>query len=782
MKKFLLTVFFLCASYLNAQSVLPKAGEFLSDKISTQELIQSSMPKIPLSNEKLTVIDFDSSNASFKGNFPFAESYALAMSDAGDLAFVGSGGGIYVTDVSDPQNPVILSEIRTRSLVDYCTYDEQNHRLYVCAYFSGIEIWDLTDIYNPTRMSRYPTEPYPRSGVVYSGNYLFFATNNSLWSLDISDPYNPTIADDIFVTSVLVSQIFKKNNIVYLVTLNQGLKLINIADPLNLQLISSFGYISGSKFDIDGDYLYAVNSSSASLTVLNISDSMNVTVAGNLSLGDYPQNIDVFNQKAYIAKAGTNGGLQIVNVENPSLPTSISFYAGDYQFISGMGDYVYLTRNNTFSVLNISDPLSVQYVSGYEIPGFVNDVSVSGNYAFTGSNGFRGLDISDSTHPVQIGYADIAGSLVEYAGNSLVVYCPYSMTASNTVHVMDVSDPTNSVSLDSYTSPVMTWDLVVRDNLAFVACWWDGVRVLNFADPNNLTLISHTMGWTSGAIPGVDYCYAQAVDVDENYLYIVDYEPFSNEDTYGLYIVDITNPSAPILTNRFQGITSYPQDVKVKDGIVYIGDGNGGVEVVNAIDPMNPSVIGYVDLIDGSTGIKVDGDYAYVSEYILGGLQIVDISDPSSPTLAGWYLPTGVFALGAESFNGFVYISDGLGGIQIYRNLLVNPVSVEPKVNVVNDYKLEQNYPNPFNPSTKIKYEIPSVGTRDRVSVRLKVYDVLGNEVATLVNEEQPAGNYEVEFSSESSFRLVRNLPSGIYFYRLQAGDFIQTKKMILMK
>jgi hypothetical protein len=64
--------------------------------------------------------------------------------------------------------------------------------------------------------------------------------------------------------------------------------------------------------------------------------------------------------------------------------------------------------------------------------------------------------------------------------------------------------------------------------------------------------------------------------------------------------------------------------------------------------------------------------------------------------------------------------------------------------------------------------------------VTLKVYDILGREIATLVNEEKPAGEYEVEFNSHSG--EVRNLPSGIYFYQLQAGDFISTKKMILLK
>ena len=84
-------------------------------------------------------------------------------------------------------------------------------------------------------------------------------------------------------------------------------------------------------------------------------------------------------------------------------------------------------------------------------------------------------------------------------------------------------------------------------------------------------------------------------------------------------------------------------------------------------------------------------DYAYVSEYILGGLQVADISLRwSTPLLVGWYQPSGVFALGVESFNGFVYVSDGLGGIQIYRNLLVTPVSVEPDRSCFNDLYLNR--------------------------------------------------------------------------------------------
>ncbi len=109
---------------------------------------------------------------------------------------------------------------------------------------------------------------------------------------------------------------------------------------------------------------------------------------------------------------------------------------------------------------------------------------------------------------------------------------------------------------------------------------------------------------------------------------------------------------------------------------------------------------------------------------------------------------------------------------QFYQsNFDDNILPVEEEKNlIVDEFKLFQNYPNPFNPSTRIQYAVSSLQF-----VSLKVYDVLGNEITTLVNEEKPIGSYEVEFNASS-------LPSGVYFYQLNAGSFIETKKMILIK
>lgn len=131
-------------------------------------------------------------------------------------------------------------------------------------------------------------------------------------------------------------------------------------------------------------------------------------------------------------------------------------------------------------------------------------------------------------------------------------------------------------------------------------------------------------------------------------------------------------------------------------------------------------------------------------------------------------IPTNIWSLAATS-NGYLFAGSSTDGV--YRTehstTSVEPENIEPK-----SLALSQNYPNPFNPSTSIQYAIGSMQF-----VQLKVYDILGNKVATIVNEYKPAGSYNVEFRIENE-----ELSSGIYFYQLKAGDYILTKAMILVK
>ena len=119
-------------------------------------------------------------------------------------------------------------------------------------------------------------------------------------------------------------------------------------------------------------------------------------------------------------------------------------------------------------------------------------------------------------------------------------------------------------------------------------------------------------------------------------------------------------------------------------------------------------------------------------------------------------MPDGLILCGTE--NEGIYLAD------------FNPADVDDFNNTSTLYSTIQNYPNPFNPTTTIRYTI-----KERIFVTLKVFDVLGNEIESLVNEEKPAGTYELTWNAEG-------LPSGVYFYQLKAGDFIQSRKMVFLK
>jgi photosystem II stability/assembly factor-like uncharacterized protein len=291
---------------------------------------------------------------------------------------------------------------------------------------------------------------------------------------------------------------------------------------------------------------------------------------------------------------------------------------------------------------------------------------------------------------------------------------------------------------------------------------------------------------------------------------------------------DLTNgpPNGNQVYGTITTIASAPSDTNV----VYVGTDDGNVQVTLdggsnwtkisnplpirwvtrvAVDPYN-AMIAYVTL----SGYRYDEYLPHVFRTTDAGANWQSISsnlpdapvndiivDPDSAGRLFVATDVGVFvsdSLG-DSWN---YLGENLPNSPITDLVLHNPTrtliaatfgrsmysinltpvtNIKNEIAVINNFILYQNYPNPFNPTTNIKFTLsPSLSLRERVSegrvrATLKVYDLLGNEVTTLVNEEKAAGEYEVEFDGSW-------LPSGIYFYKFQAGDFRETKKMVLIK
>lgn len=262
------------------------------------------------------------------------------------------------------------------------------------------------------------------------------------------------------------------------------------------------------------------------------------------------------------------------------------------------------------------------------------------------------------------------------------------------------------------------------------------------------------------------------------------------------------------LTNlNITAITAYEENLFVgtfgyfQESGVFVSTNNGGSWI--------QANYGLTDTLVNSLVISGTNIFANVSASTQAKLYVASLTSPSW-SLASAGLPnsfgislavsaTNVFAgaysngvfLTTDNGANWIDVNDGFGSSRTISCLAVlgddlfagfyngevrrRPLSqmitsVEDQNDIPISFNLSQNYPNPFNPSTKINYSITEFS-----QVALKIYDVLGTEVATLVNEEKPAGNYEVNFNASQ-------LSSGIYFYKLQAGNFVSTKKMLLIK
>ncbi|MCH9028327.1 MAG: choice-of-anchor B family protein, partial [Bacteroidetes bacterium] len=184
------------------------------------------------------------------------------------------------------------------------------------------------------------------------------------------------------------------------------------------------------------------------------------------------------------------------------------------------------------------------------------------------------------------------------------------------------------------------------------------------------------------------------------------------------------------------------------------------------------------DVGNGTVGVNPFGDLPWLSLSLTGGTLFAGESDTVTVTFDSNGLEKN------QTYSGFIAVTTNVAGnefvtipVSMYTG---QPVSVEEDEIIPGGFELMQNYPNPFNPNTIITYSIPV-----KSFVNITVYNVIGKEVVTLVNEEKPAGTYEVEFSASgrsSSGKDIYNLPSGVYIYRLTAGSFTNSKKMMMLK
>ena len=718
--------------------------------------------------------------------------------------------GLEIWDVQNINSPQHLSSLLLNYYNTIPPATEMSSKsgfIFIAAEYAGIITVNVSDPSNPyqssfnlgTGQTKYALDLSDDGSflVASSGHNTELFVVNSDGSISLIDEGPPLVgAEEIHIIGTYSFQVL--DGTLYVLDLNSiGLPVVASYNLLG----NSTTYYSLTSFN---NRLY-VSDPFYGIEIFDVSNPLNPVL-----LGSYATNcndVKYFNDHVFVSDGS---GLTILDVSNPSSPSFTSSYegvGGITRDIKISGAYCYLCTFSNLYVIDISNPVLPALIGNSQPAlGFDLHIQISGNYAFITNyiEGIRVVDISDPSNPVEIGNAGSAYfNYIAMDGNYL-----YVTDNQNNLKVFDISNPVAPNEVGSLNFPApndLTSRISALNGYVYVAQYNAGLKVIDVTDPTQPTQVA---------------TYTQNVelthlDAQGDYVYACNSFQTSNL----VDIFDVTDPLNPVIvgTKVFSDPPPRAYENFVFGDVLLVADHfDPYLTVLDVSNPSQPSQISTQMVADQVWGIDATENYFYVATYNAGlhiyenpyGILPVEVTSftasvsEDNVTLS-WRTATEKNNSGfkilrsiqnennwnqlgfieghgtsTEPINYFFTDKDLNAGSYSYKLIQVDFDETQTESEIVNvevssqpeEYSLSQNYPNPFNPSTKIKYSIPHSS-----NVTIKVFDILGNEIETLIGEEKPAGTYEINFDAS-------NLPSGVYFYRLKAGSFVETKKMVLMK
>ncbi len=407
----------------------------------------------------------------------------------------------------------------------------------------------------------------------------------------------------------------------------------------------------------------------------------------------------------------------------------------------------------TFEVLG-QDSENITFLGSFSAHQ-CNAIAATSNYAFiTEDLGFSqngNLKILNIVDPSSISVAGSYYGTDHFQPTSVTINGNYAFIGSSyqdlrIVDIANISSPQLIIRYEEYCT-----DIQIEGNIAYLASQTEGLIILNISNLNEISEIGYYESQGD----------ALTLFIKGNFAYLT-------YGTIGLRIVDISNIGDPVQVG-FYDTPGLCNGVYVTENYLFLADGHNGLLIIDLsnLDSINQVSQYKEDSLNFSIKqVIVANNFAYLADRGFG-VRILDLSDILLPKQVGYYkIDQGSNKI-CLAGNRIYSINEN--GLTILKNDLITNMKNETK-SLPTQYSLSQNYPNPFNPSTMIKFGIPKES-----NVTLEVYNLLGQEVTQLVNQQLKAGYHEVEFNNS-------NLTSGIYFYRLQAGEFADTKKMLLLR
>jgi hypothetical protein len=394
----------------------------------------------------------------------------------------------------------------------------------------------------------------------------------------------------------------------------------------------------------------------------------------------------------------------------------------------------------------------LEIIGSCEVPGYARHLDISGNYAYlSGSDiNLQIVDISDPNNPFHISSYDTTSGSEDVDVSGDYAFLTYWTGLLS----IDVSDPTNPALAGAYESSRETYshNVFVDKGIAYLAKCSDNLKIIDVSDPLNPILI--------GSYDSLYWHEAYGIYVYGSYAYLTEF-------FRGLYIIDISNPSAPFLAGYYDA-APLVYDVSVSGNYAFVTDGTWNESSISIIDASNPSDPFRIASYSFSPHTSVKAIYS-TTEFVFlahGDLTILDISNPSQPTVAG--------ILEAPPYCQDVFVRGDLIFITSNHTFtILRFLHTNTEEGIQYDkmtLSLPQNYPNPFNASTTISYSLP-----EQDEVTISIHNILGQKVATIFDGMHEAGEHTITWDAGE-------FPSGVYFARLEAGTHSENIKMVLLK
>ena len=669
-----------------------------------------------------------------------------------NYAYCAFRNGLAIIDISSPENPTIISQLYNDGGNGMAIAIEGNYA-FLADNRRGLLIFDISDPHNPSMMSQINTGSIEVVEVL--GNLALTATNlespdGGAFRVDIVDISNIETPVEIgqFTSQGDAESIKIIGDYAYVALYYDGVLILDIADP---SMPDSVGFIEtpgvSANIFIDGSYLYVADGSSG-LAIYDISDPLDPILRGVGSGAAYFSHVEVDGIYAYVAAGSIVGGLLIFNVSDPDNPVQAGYYDTPFQganVVAYANGLCYtITSYFSLDIIDVSQPSNPYSRGELVTPWQVYDVFIVNDLAYvaTEQEGIPIFDISDPEDPQLIGNApSIVGRSICVIGDYAYVLTPSQLL------ILDISIPQSPLLLSSYWLSTETHDLYVSGSYAYICTDYSGLKIIDISDPENPT--------EAGSInaPGPSY----AVRVVNDIAYIAC-------GPNGLKLYDVSDPSSPQLLSSYSDDIRSMTGVEIQGNYAYVAESMHKLIVLDISHSDNPVLMGENSECGPRGAMLVDNDRIYV-EHWLNGLFALDISDPTSPHVIGSYQTPGA-TLNLAKYQDYIYDAD-IYSLMIFHE---TPTGIEEISRIPTGFTLASNYPNPFNASTTISYTLPQPS-----QVTLDIYDILGRKVQALRQGHQSAGDHSIIF-------LDKDMPSGIYFYKLTAGEYSQTRKMTLLK